>query len=512
MNHPKQKAFIYIRRSQERQDRQILSIEGQRAELKKVIEENDLAPIWLPAEERSAHSPGRPIFNEMMERIEAGEARIIVTWMPNRLSRNPKDGGDILWALSSAKILKIITPARTYRDNKDDIFFLNLEFGMSKMYSDEISVNVRRGYKAKYERGEYPTHAPIGYINVVIGSNKNIAPDPEKAPLVIRLFEEAATGKYTLDQVYKLARHELHLTTRKGRPLPKSTISDILKKSLYYGVFFHGGEYHLGSYKPLITKDLFDAVQLAMGWASRRQRNSTSGRYYPFKGPLVCGGCGFNITAYTKPKTLKKTGEKVEYVFYSCTRKSKQVKCKEPQIAASELEKLMLAEISRIKLGRDDAKECLRLLRHYHQEQVNNRNTMLNVWQKDAKEARTKLNHLLEMRLNNEIDSDMFNEHKARYESVLVRTKELINDADHNAEHWLELAEEFFSDAVNIVDTFNIATDQEKQKILLELGSNWTLTDKKVQFTPRKLYDLLVNRTSSSDWRARPDSNRRSSP
>ncbi len=38
------------------------------------------------------------------------------------------------------------------------------------------------------------------------------------------------------------------------------------------------------------------------------------------------------------------------------------------------------------------------------------------------------------------------------------------------------------------------------------------LGNKKVRFTPRKPYDLLVNRTENTDWRARPDLNRRSPP
>lgn len=152
----------------------------------------------------------------------------------------------------------------------------------------------------------------------------------------------------------------------------------------------------------MVTQDIFDQVQIAMGWKSKRVRNSTSGRSYAFKGPFICGSCGFNVTAYTKQKTLRRSGEEIEYIFYTCTKKSKVTKCKEPQISEAELRAQVIAELSKIAINRDEAKDCFQLLRNYHDEQVNNRNTMLDVWQKDSKEAREKLDRLLQMRLDGE--------------------------------------------------------------------------------------------------------------
>src|SRR5674476_390384 len=50
-----------------------------------------------------------------------------------------------------------------------------------------------------------------------------------------------------------------------------------------YRVFSHGGEYHKGSYDPLISIELFDKVQVAMGWRSTKIRNSTRGYDYMLK-------------------------------------------------------------------------------------------------------------------------------------------------------------------------------------------------------------------------------------
>jgi site-specific DNA recombinase len=150
--HSRTKAFVYMRRSQDRDDRQVLSIEGQLKAVGRAVETHGIAPIYLPAEEQTASKVGRPVFNDMMDRIEAGEARYIVTWAANRLSRNYIDGGRLMQALHTGKLLSIVTPERVYHPTLQDMLMLHIELGMSKMYSDEISANVKRGYQAKYER------------------------------------------------------------------------------------------------------------------------------------------------------------------------------------------------------------------------------------------------------------------------------------------------------------------------------------------------------------------------
>ncbi|CAM6000321.1 unnamed protein product [Sphagnum balticum] len=340
---------------------------------------------------------------------------------------------------------------------------------------------------------------------------RNIAPDPDKAPLVIKLFGEAATGAYSLDEIWRYARDKLNLTSRTGKPMPKQTLQDLLRNTLYHGIFRHGGEYHKGSYEPLISIELYDKVQFAMGWRSKKIRNSTRGYDYMLKGVFVCGTCGHNLTAYTKEKVLK-SGRPASYVFYVCTRKSKSIKCKDPQIAEADLIKQVHETIAQIRINKQEAAFCIKLLRKFHSEQVANRNTMLEVWKWDNAEARRNADELLEMRIKHEINSEQYATYKQRYEEILDRTNQLIGDSNHNANDWLELAENFFSGLVTLETSFDAASDENKRRMLLNLGLNWELKNKTVLFTPRKPYDLLLNRTEKSNWRARPDSNRRSPP
>jgi site-specific DNA recombinase len=499
----KTKAFIYLRKSQDREDRQVLSIEGQLKIARKLVEKYNFAPIYLPAEEQTAYKQGRPIFKELMDRIEAGEARHIVCWDAKRLSRNPYDAGRIVGAMSDDKLLSIVTDGQIFHATPTDMFYLTILLGMSKKESDDTSAGVHRGYSTKYERGEYPSYAPTGYINVKIGHNRNIAPDPARAPIYLKICEEASSGKYTFDELWKYARDDLGFTSRYGKPIKRSSLWSMLQNSLYYGYYKHGGEWHWGEYERIISQDLFDRVQIAMGWRKQRTRNTTRGAFYPYK-LLTCTYCGHNLTAYTKPKK-RSNGQVSYYTYYVCTRKSKVKKCHEPQIDELSLEEQLEGLISPMQITQEDAQECIKLIRHFHGEMTENRAVRLVDWRKEQKETEKRLAQLLEMRLSKELTHEEFLEHKQKFNEQIDRTHS-------NADRWLELAEELFSSAVNIVDTFKVANEKEKRQILLELGSNWQMSNKKVRFTPRKPYDLLANRTYDSNWRAGRDLNPRPSP
>ena len=82
--------ILYARKSSESEDRQIQSIDDQVNRLEDLATELNLDIKKKYTEAKSAKKPNnRPIFDEMIERIEKGEADGILCWQINRLSRNP---------------------------------------------------------------------------------------------------------------------------------------------------------------------------------------------------------------------------------------------------------------------------------------------------------------------------------------------------------------------------------------------------------------------------------------
>ena len=193
------KFFLYARKSTDVEDKQVRSIEDQIAELRAFAKQNNLNIFEEFIEKQSAKIPGRPIFNEMIKRIEKGEANGILAWHPDRLARNSIDGGRLIFLLDTEKLAGLKFPTFWFEPTPQGKFMLNIAFGQSKYYVDSLSENTKRGLRQKVRRGEYPSFAPIGYIND--SRNKTIIVDRKKSKIIKELFELYAKGNSRLEDI-----------------------------------------------------------------------------------------------------------------------------------------------------------------------------------------------------------------------------------------------------------------------------------------------------------------------
>src|SRR3989475_9278504 len=231
------KYFLYCRKSSEDEDRQVLSIDSQRREMERLVSARPEVEIAAAYEEsRSAKAPGRPIFEEMLARIEHGQADGIIAWHPDRLARNSIDGGRIIYLLDSKHLKDLKFSTFTFENNPQGKFMLSIIFGYSKYYVDSLSENVRRGYRTKYELGWRPGVAPIGYLNDTVA--KTIVPDPERFPLVRRMWELMITGACGPRRIWEIATKEWGLRTVKrkrvgGAPLSLAAVYRMFTSPFY---------------------------------------------------------------------------------------------------------------------------------------------------------------------------------------------------------------------------------------------------------------------------------------
>ena len=100
--------FLYTRKSTDVEDKQVMSIEAQVTELRALAIKEGLSVVEEFVEKQSAKAPGRPVFNEMLSRVEKGEAQGIICWKLDRLARNPVDGGQISWFLQRGIIQHVL--------------------------------------------------------------------------------------------------------------------------------------------------------------------------------------------------------------------------------------------------------------------------------------------------------------------------------------------------------------------------------------------------------------------
>ena len=190
------KVFLYARKSTDDEERQILSIDAQRNELREYAKKQGLVIVREFVESMTAKEPGRPIFNDMLLRVEKGEADALLAWHPDRLARNSVDGGRVIWLVDTGKLMALKFPSFWFENTPQGKFMLSIAFGQSKYYVDNLSENVKRGIRQKIRLGWFPAKPPIGYLNDP--HSRTIVVDPPRAEIVRKLFEAYATDGYTI--------------------------------------------------------------------------------------------------------------------------------------------------------------------------------------------------------------------------------------------------------------------------------------------------------------------------
>ena len=186
----------------------------------------------------------------------------------------------------------------------------NMFVMMAQNYVDSLRDNVNRSIAQKLRVGEWVSAAPIGYIHINHGSKHDrgkgeIVVDKMLAPLIKRLFEEYATGAYTLGQMVKKTK-EWGLRNSRGNQgyLCLSHVHSIIQNPFYYGMMRiqkTGKEYpHI--YLPIISKELFDQCQkVRLGW--NKKPFKWGGKEFIFRGLIKCATTGRVVTPFTQQKT-----------------------------------------------------------------------------------------------------------------------------------------------------------------------------------------------------------------
>ena len=224
MNNHTRKFFIYTRKSTDTEDRQVRSISDQLAELKQLALKEDIDVVDIFVEKQTAKIPGRPVFDEMLLRIEQNEANGILAWHPDRLARNSVDGGKIIYLLDTGKIAELKFPTFWCDTTPQGKFMLSIAFPQSKYYVDNLSENIKRGKRNKVKDGIWPQMAPLGYIN----EGGKIVVDENIAPLIKKTFEAYSSGSFTLRQL-RDKFNELGLKRKSGKELAVSNYQKLLK-------------------------------------------------------------------------------------------------------------------------------------------------------------------------------------------------------------------------------------------------------------------------------------------
>jgi site-specific DNA recombinase len=494
------KYFIYCRKSSEEEERQALSIESQLQELREFAHKENLRVIREYTEAKSAKTPGREIFDQMLEAIENGEAEGILSWHPDRLSRNASDSGQIIHLIDIGKIQALKFPTFWTDLSPQGKFNLSIAFSQAKYYSDNLRENVKRGIRAKVRRGEFPGRAPIGYYNHP--KTRTIEPDPKTFDQIKYYLEKFSQGNINqADLIREMSAKKF--TTRYGQVLNFAGLENILRNPFYTGLFKLKGELHQGSHKAMISKETYDKIQNLLDGNPKKQnykRYSENVYDFYFQGLARCGTCGY---AFTQEAHKKKSG--LVFKYYRCTKKSKTCKCKEKPINEKDLSNQVIDLMNQVSIPDYWSEKFLKQIQEWREEEFQQSQTKIRNLNQELKILKNKIEKVLDLHIEGEITAEEYKEKKNKLVNTRKDLEAKIQEISNKGATWIEPLEDFVitSNQANksvLTDDLHLAN-----KVLKKIGSNYKISEKKLSYIILEPFNFLIEHHSMTGCGSIPD-------
>lgn len=481
------KYILYCRKSTDSEDRQVLSLDSQQKELMSIAEKLNLGVVKIFRESKTAKEAGRPLFAEMISMLATGKAEAILCWKLDRLARNFIDGGLVMDMLQKSIIKEIRTYEAVHLPN-ETAFILAMQFGMANQYSRDLSVNVKRGNRAKLEKGEWPNRAPFGYLND--RATKQIIIDPINSKYVVRAFQLYSTGSYGFKEISEILYNE-GLRTGTGEKFFSGNIHRFIDNPFYCGLMSREGKLYQGKHQPLISKDLFDQTQDVL---HNRNRPRPKTHFFPLRGFLKCENCGCSLTA-----SLKKG-----HHYYYCTN-SKGV-CNEHKkyMREKDLYKVVANIFDEVKFD----EEAIEIMYESAKEKTDIDTSYLDSTLKTLGDSlnslKTKESRLLDTFLAEQISKEIYDEKILQIYNDRVSLNKQITDTKKKygaGVSTLEPTKKLFLRASRAKKEFLDKDDYGKREIIEKMV--WNLSFKNQIMAQQQFkspYDLLAKTPKNADF------------
>ncbi|MDA9163550.1 recombinase family protein [Rickettsiaceae bacterium] len=508
---------IAIPRVSSKEQEEGYSIDAQKRRLEEYCMRNGLELIKVFEVVESSTVGDRKQFMEALRYArDHRETIAVVTDKVDRLQRGFKESPLLNDLIERGKIeLHFYTEncvIHKYSTSNEKLMW-NMNVVMAQSFVDSLRDNVNRSIGQKLRMGEWISTAPIGYLHENIGGKHDrgkgtIVVDKMRAPLIRRLFEEYATGIYTLSQMVKRTK-EWGLRNSRGNQghLCLSHVHSMIQNPFYHGVMKvkkTGKEYpHI--YQPIISKELFDQCQQV------RLGRSNGGfkwgsKDYIFRGLIKCATTGRIVTADTKTKTSA-SGNTTQWVYlraWNPDNPKKKVHVREDKIIA-EVQKVFDA----MHLDPELLEKAVKAIRNSSDAEKDYYNQKIKELQTEHIKIIKRLDRLTDIFLDGEFNED---EYRAKRKQLEQKRDDITKEMEQNNQADNNFAERLV-DMVKIASaagkTFKGSTIEKKRKLINLVFANLSLNGQKLEFDLRPLFDEFVKMDENGEWCTLEDSNLR---
>ncbi len=296
------------------------SLDAQLRQIKEQAERDgvEIVKVYSDPAQSAYRKKYRPGINAMREAARHGEFKVLYVHKVDRLARRLEWSLEIVHELQELDIIFKAVQQPFDLSTPEGKLLFHLVSSLGEFYSDNLSKETNKGKLERSLQGYHNGTVPWGYISVLHGNRKVGVPDPEKAPVVVAMFERYASGLYSDMQIATWLNEQGYLTA-KGRAFNKDSVRDMLRNPYFVGKIRYRGmsvrpkgvsyrstppQFSEGKHEPIITQELWDRSQAVR--ASRRvavKTDQKAARVHLLQSLAVCAHCGRRLRIQT-PKNF----------------------------------------------------------------------------------------------------------------------------------------------------------------------------------------------------------------
>jgi len=442
-------------------------------------------------QESAAGKIQRKIFHEMLEYVTKTKINTVFVETTDRLTRNFADVPVIdEWILADEKhTIHLVKEGCTlHKDSKSHEWFMwRVKVATAEYYIRLLSENVRKGQKEKLSQGWLPAKPPLGYKTIGEKGHKIHVIDPDKSPLIKKMFDLYATNRYSTKKLSEVIYAE-GLRSRGGNKVSHSRVHQLLGDPFYFGMNRWDGRLTKGEHEPLITKELYDRCQEIM------HTNGTP-RYFKhnplFKNVFRCNECKGRIT-----------WEIQRGHWYGHCNHYKN--CQQREFVRQEvLDTQLIETMNSLNPKGEQAVESMlswvqEALKENHSEEIEFRNKSTAELNRRYEVATQRLDKIYDNKIDEKISEDFY---KKKFEQYKIEQEQILDNLNKHKDANLKYFEmgvtvlQVAKQAWKIYINRNKVEMVDDKKLLLSLiSSNTTLNGKKVEVSLHKAFKIIFDR------------------
>ena len=518
--------LIYCRVSTEEQAKNNNSLLTQENFCRNFAESNGYKVLEAYVDEgKSATNLNRPALQDMLARCQQDKSvNGVIVQETDRLARNANDHLAIKAILKKVEI-KLISAAQPMLDESPEGNMIDTILASVNQFQSQLTGRkTKKGMQTKFELGDFPGWAPLGYLNKRVSEDGKfhavqkrngeyltkksktkgtIVKDPEKWELVKQGLKMYLTSNYSALEVSEML-YEKGLRSKTGKRLCNSVMIKTLRNPFYCGTIRWNGQEKIGNHDAMITPEEYRHIINIMGAHNLHQSRRRIHNFL-LRGFIICDMCQGKYVA-----ERRRLGKNHDY--YHCSLKTSMRHSNKGQnITAEELEEQVAEQFKTVKFSETFIKAIVhKVERHYEKQK-----------KEKASEVRVQLNKKLKIEKDREVaerkliagilDDEDYGRIKARLREEENAIDNQINELNQGNETDFETIRKVLILARDVYGAYKKAPNELKRLYLSLFFEGFYVKDQKiVRSEPTKLIKILkaVGKiVLKSDWCPRRESN-----